>query len=163
LLVNDRFSAWYKRNYPTQRNDHGMWNGRNMAAIDPRQILLTQRLHGERFSLVYVLRNQPELMRVIVRETDFDWLRRYPQFIRPNPVAEAEGVAGYELVFNFNGVAYQLIPRAASEITSKARIQLLSVNEQEYELRPGRKLVTRKGSEWRLAPAGERLLDLLLY
>jgi murein DD-endopeptidase MepM/ murein hydrolase activator NlpD len=162
LLVNDRFPSWYKARFPTQRNDHGMWNGQNMAGLDPRQILLTERMHGDQFSLLHVIRSQPELMRVVVRKTDFSWLRRYPQLIRPNPVA-AEDVAGYELVFNFNGVAFQAIPRAASEIPSKARVQLISVNAQEYELRPGRKLVTRKGSGWALAPAGERLLDLLLY
>jgi murein DD-endopeptidase MepM/ murein hydrolase activator NlpD len=163
LLVNDNFPAWYKTRFPSQRNDHGMWNGQNMAGLDPRQILLTERLHGDQFSLLHVIRSQPELMRVMVRKTDFSWIRRYPQLIRPNPVAAAEGVAGYELVFNFNGVPYQAIPRAASEMSSQARVQLISVNEQEYALRPGRKLVTRKGSGWTLAPAGERLLDLLLF
>ena len=26
LVVNDRFPAWYKKTFPTQRNDHGVWN-----------------------------------------------------------------------------------------------------------------------------------------
>lgn len=163
LLLNEDFPSWFRKHYPTQRNDHGMWNGRNLAGLDPRQILLTQRMHGERFDLAHVIRSQPELMRVVVRETDFPWLRRYPQLIQPNPLAEEEGVAGYELVFNFNGVAYQLIPRAASELSSNARITLLSVNEHEYKLRPGRKLVSRKSGTWRLTRSGELLIDLLLH
>lgn len=163
LILNDDFPAWFETHYRTQRNDHGMWNGRNLVGLDPRQILLTQRMHGERFDLAHVIRSQPELMRVLVRETDFPWLRRYPQLVRTNPLTEQEGVAGYELVFNFNGVAYQLIPRAPSELTSKARVTLLSVNEQEYQLRPGRKLVSRNGGTWHLTRSGELLLDLLLY
>ena len=163
LLLNEHFASWYAKEYPGQRNDHGDWNGQNMAGLDPRQILLTQRLHGERFSLVHVIRSQPELMRVMVRDTDFSWMRRYPQLVAPNPVADAEGIAGYEVVFNFNGVAFQLIPRAASEISSTAEVELLSVNEAEYELRGCRDFVVRRGSSWKLTRSGERLLELLLY
>ena len=36
--------------------------------------------------------------------------------VLPNPVAEKEGVAGYEIALNYNGVAFALMPRAASEI-----------------------------------------------
>lgn len=163
LMLNERFPSWYKKRFPTQRDDHGLWNGQNLVGLDPRQIMMTQQLHGERFSLAHVIRSQPELMRVVVRETDFSWLRRYPQLIRRNPRAEAEGVAGYEIIFNFNGVAFQLIPRAESELSGSAKVKLLSVNEDEYRLRPGRKLVTLPNDQWRLAPAGKRLIDLLLY
>jgi len=163
LLYNDNFPAWYKRRFPTQRNDHGLWNGLNLAGLDPRQIFLTQQWQGRQFSLLHLIRSQPELMRVQVRETDFPWRRRYARLIRPNPRAEAEGVAGYELVFNFNGVAFELIPRAEAEMVSKSRVHLLSVNESEYQLRPCRKYVVRRGNSWRLTSNGERLLDLLLY
>jgi len=163
LILNENFPSWFKGQYPTQRNDHGIWNGRNLVGLDPRQILLTQRMHGERFDLAHVVRSQPELMRVMVRETDFPWLRRYPQLIRPNPVADQEGVAGHEIVFNFNGVAFEIIPRSPSEISTTARVTLLSVNEQEYNLRPGRKLVSRRSGAWALTRSGEQLLDLLLH
>ena len=74
---------------------------------------------------------------MLVRKADFPWLKRYAALVRPNPRAEKEGVAGYELALNFNGVAFELIPRAASEIKGKARFQLLSVNEAEYQKNPG--------------------------
>jgi hypothetical protein len=163
LLINENFSSWFEKQYPNQPDDHGMWNGRNLAGLDPRQILLTQQLHGERFDLAHVVRSQPELMRVAVRETEFPWLRRYPQLVGYNPISETEGVAGYEIAFNFNGVPYELIPRAASELSSAARVVLLSVNEAEYELRPGRKLVRRSGDSWQLTRSGELLVDLLLH
>lgn len=163
LLMNEAFPAWFRKQYPTQKNEHGQWNGLNLFALDPRQVFLTQLVHGEQFSLLHVIRSQPELMRVAVRETDFSWRRRYPQLIRPNPRAEEEGIAGYELVFNYNGVAYEMIPRAESELPSNDRIHLVSVVESEYQLRPCRKLVTRQGSQWKLTAAGNRLVDLLLH
>ena len=163
LLVNDRFASWFKKTSPGQRNDHGEWNGQNLLALDPRPILLGQHEQGVKFSLLRFLQNQTELCRVLVRQTDFPWLKRYPALLRSNPRAQKEGIAGYELALNFNGVAFEFIPRATSEIKGKAKLQLLSVNDAEYQKNPGRRLVTKKGSRWELTGHGVNLLELLTY
>ena len=163
LLVNDRFSGWFKKTSPKERNDHGDWNGQNMLGLDPRRVLLAAHEQGDRFSLLDFLRGQTELCRVLVRKTDFPWLKRYAPLVRSNSVAEKEGIAGYELALNFNGIPYELIPRAESEMKGKGKYQLLSVNEAEYRKNPCRKLVTQKGSRWALATHGIELLDLLTY
>ena len=163
LLVNDQFTTWQKKTFPEQRNDHGAWNGQNLLAIDPRAILLAQREQGARFSLVGFLQGQTELYRVLVRKKYFPWLRRYAPLVRPSPRAELEGVAGYEIALNYNGVPFELIPRAASEIKGKAKFQLLSVNEREYHKSPGRRLVAKRGARWELSSHGLNLLELLTY
>jgi hypothetical protein len=96
-----------------------------------------------------------------VRKTEFPWLKRYPQLIRANPVAEKEGVAGYELALNYNGVAFEVIPRAASEIKGKSKYQLLSVNEAEEQKNPCRKYIEKRGGQWVLGPHGISHLDML--
>jgi murein DD-endopeptidase MepM/ murein hydrolase activator NlpD len=121
LFVNDRFPGWFKQTSPRQRNDHGEWNGLNMLGLDPGPILLAAHEQGDKFSLLNHIRNQAELCRVFVRKTGFPWLKRYPALVRPNPTAEKEGIAGYELVLNFNGLPFELIPRAASEVNGKGR------------------------------------------
>lgn len=163
LLVNDRFAIWYKKTFPDQRNDHGEWNGQNLFGIDPRAVLLGEHQQGAKFSLLSFLQGQTELCRVLVRKTSFPWLKRYAALVRPNPRAEKEGVAGYEVALNFNGVAFELIPRAAPEIKGKARFQLLSVNEPEYRKNPARRLAARKGARWELTSHGLNLLELLTY
>lgn len=163
LFVNDRFASWFKKTHPGQRNDHGEWNGFNLVGLDPRLILLDEHREGDRFNLLNFVRNQTALCRVLVRKTSFPWLRRYPEFIRPNPVAEKEGVAGYEIALNYNGVAFELIPRADSEIKGKAKYQLLSVNETEYHKNPCRRLVVQRRGRWELTSTGIRWLDELTY
>ena len=163
LLVNDRFAAWHKKTAPGQRNDHGVWNGQNLLGLDPRPVLLGSHDQPTGFSLLNFLQHQTELCRVVVRKTNFPWLQRYAPLVRPNPQAQKEGVAGYELVMNFNGIPFELIPRAASEIKGKGTFQLLSVNQAEYHKNPARRLVTPKGSRWELTSQGQRLLDLLTY
>jgi len=80
-----------------------------------------------------------------------------------NPRAEKEGVAGYEIALNLNGVAFALMPRAASEINSPAKIQLLSVNEAEERANPCRHLVVQRNGRWQLANEGLREVGLLMY
>ena len=161
LFVNDRFPEWFKKTYPGERNDHGMWNGQNLNAIDSRLVLLAEHQQGTNFSLVQFIRSETELCRVVVRCASFPWLKRYAPLVTRNPTAEKEGVAGYEVALDFNGVAIQLIPRAASEIKGKGKFTLLSVNEPEEAKNPGRHYVAKRGGRWELTSKGVEFLDLL--
>lgn len=163
LLINERFPAWYKKTFPGQRNDHGTWNGQNLLGLDPRALLLEQRRLGARFNLMQFIRNQPELCRVLVQATEFPWLQKYSALIRPTPSPTGEPIAGYEIALDFNGVPIELIPRTTSQIKGKAKFQLLSVNDAEQQANPCRRLVTKRGSRWELAPRGMNLLGLLTY
>ena len=163
FLVNERFAAWQKATHPGERNDHGEWNGQNLLGIDPRGILLAQQTQGAAFSLLNFVRQETELCRVLVRVPNLQWARRHPQLVVPNPRADKEGIAGYELALNFHGLPYQVTPRAAGEMTGKTRFQLLSVNQVEQQKNPCRRLVTRKGVHWELTGHGLQLLELLSY
>ncbi len=163
FLINERFSAWHKKNFPGQRDDHGEWNGQNMIGIDPRATLLDDHELRGKFNLLTAVQNQTELCRVVVRAKKFPWLKRYAPLIQENTFAQKEGIAAYELVLNFNGLPFQVIPRAASELKGSAKYRLLSVNEKEYKRNPCGKLVTNRSGRWELANHGIRLLDLLIF
>jgi murein DD-endopeptidase MepM/ murein hydrolase activator NlpD len=34
VFVNEGFAGWYKKTFPGQRNDHGIWNGQNLNGLD---------------------------------------------------------------------------------------------------------------------------------
>ena len=161
VLNNDNFAAWFKKNAAGERNDHGEWNGQNLNGLDPQEILLAER--NGKFSLLNFVRGQTELCRVVVRATSFPYLKRYAPLVLKNPRADKEGVAGYEIALNYNGVAFALMPRAASEIKGAAKLQLVSVNEKEQRAHPCRRLVTQRGSRWQLTDKGARELGLLIY
>jgi hypothetical protein len=163
LLVNDNFATWFKKNAAGERNDHGQWNGQNLDGLDPLDILLAEKPGGKKFSLLTFLRSQTELCRVLVRDTNFPYLKRYAPLVLKNPKTDQEGVAGYELVLNYNGVVFALMPRAASEIKGTAKVQLLSVNEAEYRAHPCRKLVVQRSNRWQLTDKGQREIEMLTY
>jgi peptidoglycan LD-endopeptidase LytH len=161
LFYNDRFSLWFQRRYPGERNDHGNWNGQNLVGMDPRLILLAGRQPGARFNLADWLRHRTELCRVLVRKPALSWVQRYPMLVKRSAASAKEGIAGYEMAIDFNGLPFECIARGPSEIKGAARFQLISVNEAEYARNPCRKLVRRDGNHWQLAGNGLNLLDLL--
>ena len=163
LFYNDHFTLWFKRHYPSERDDHGDFNGQNLVGIDPRLVLLAAHEEGDHFSLLNWIQRRPELCRVLVRKTDFSWVRRYPMLIKTVAFGSRESIAGYEIALDFNGLPFELIPRAASQFKSAARYQLISVNAGEYTKNPCRRLVTRQGGRWELGSNGVSLLDLLTY
>jgi len=163
LLLNDQFDGWHRRNMSGQRNDHGNWNGQALRGLDPLEILMQQRQLGERFSLTSFIRSQTELCRVQVRKIDFPWLHRYPTLVARNPRAEQEGVAGYEITFNYVGLPYRMKPLAAAEMESKNAVHLASVNAEERDSYPCGKLVTQKSGRWTLTTTGENLISLITY
>jgi murein DD-endopeptidase MepM/ murein hydrolase activator NlpD len=161
VLLNERYAQWHNAALPGQRNDHGEWNGRNLLGLDPRLILLQE--HEGKFNMLSFIEHQNELCRVQVRKTSFPWLKRYPALVQPNPRAQKEGIAGYELALNFIGIPFQVIPRAASELKGKGKFELLSVNQSEHDRNPCCHLVAKKGSGWTLTTHGTELLDLLTW
>jgi murein DD-endopeptidase MepM/ murein hydrolase activator NlpD len=162
LLLNDNFAAWFKRSAPPgEVNYHGEWNGHNLSALDPRGILLGER--SANFDLKTFITSQTEFCRVLVRATNFPFLKRYPMLILSNPRAAKEGIAGYEISLNFNGVPFALMPRAESEIKSRAKIQLLSVNEPLALANPCCNLVVKRGGHWQLGNDGSHEMELLTY
>ena len=88
LLVNDNFSAWFKKNLPGEKNDHGVWNGQNLDGLDPRDVLVAEHNPVKKFSLLTFLRSQTELCRVLVRDTSFSYLKRYAPLVLKNPKAD---------------------------------------------------------------------------
>jgi len=163
VLVNDNYAAWFKKFGAGERNDHGEWNGQNLDGLDPRDILLGEHSPLKKFSLLNFLQSQTELCRVVVRATNFPYLKRYAPLVLKNPKADKEGVAGYEIALNYNAVPFALLPRAASEIPGKAKFQLLSVNAAEYQAHPCRRLVVQHGSRWVLTEKGLRELEMIIY
>jgi peptidoglycan LD-endopeptidase LytH len=163
LFYTDHFSAWFKKHYPTEHDDHGIWNGQNLVGFDPRLVLLAEQEDGANFNLVRWLQQRPELCRVLVRKTDFSWLRRYPMLVKNDPAIPRDRVAGYEVALDFNGLPFELKPRTAAQMNGVAKYDLLSVNETEQTKNPCRHLVVRRGKQWQLTGNGTSLLELLTY
>lgn len=163
FFIQDRFEDWLKSRDPKARNDHGPWNGRNLVGVDVEEVLREQHRLGNRFRLLDWVRNQEETVRVLVADTDFSWLRRYPMLIRRNATAEREGIVAYEVSFTYHGFPFRWIPRARSELDGPLQTRVLAVNEERHRAHPCGGWVFRRGNTWILTARGQQALDLLTY
>jgi len=163
FLTHLRFPEWLKKTVRGSRNDHGQFNGQNFLGIDPQILLLSSHRFGDNFDLARFLTAQRELFRVAVRSRPGDWIERYPMLVHDADRLSLESIAGYEIHFDYTGVPVRIYPRAEAGLPSKQRTTLISVDKEEYARNPCRRLVTRRGDQFRLGANGVRLLDLLTY
>jgi hypothetical protein len=163
LILNDQFDSWRRKAKRGTKNEHGKFNGQNLAGFNPAEVLEADHASGGTFSLLDHLRAKKELYAVVVRDRKFPWLQRYPRLVKRNPTAEREGVAGYEISVDFSGLPFLMIPRAESEIESQTRIQLLRVDPAEYKAGHCRQHVVKRGKSWALTQTGINLIELLTH
>jgi murein DD-endopeptidase MepM/ murein hydrolase activator NlpD len=161
--LSPRYAEWHARHKPDERNDHGNWNGQNLIGVDPWQLYLEQHRQGARFNLVRWVRSQTELCRVFVPSTSMAWVRANPGLVRANARTQKEGMAGYELAWNFMGLPFECTPRSAAEMRGATGVQLLYVNEAEASQHHCRHLLVRHGSRWELSAHGMNLVSLLQF
>ena len=164
LLINEHFPEWHRKHYSGQRNDHGIWNGRNLLGVDPLPLFLQDYHDSASFDLSTLIRQQPVLCRALVRSANFPWLDRYPSTLEPGttPALPAEIVA-HELHLSFQGIPLRIIPKTASEARDRAKFQLIEVNPEVARGFPCQKLVRQRNGRWQFTAEGERFLDLLTF
>jgi peptidoglycan LD-endopeptidase LytH len=161
MRLSDRYATWHAANMAGARNDHGEFNGHNFVSIDPAAILTSQNKSG--FSLAKHLRDQKEAVRVLVRDTNFPLLKSCVSLIKRSAKADKEGAVAYEIAFSFSGFPIELIPRAASEVTAKTKVTVLSVDEGELARNKCCKLVSKRSGRWQLTASGTQRLSLITF
>jgi peptidoglycan LD-endopeptidase LytH len=162
LLYSDNYNAWHKKHLPGQRNDHGLFNGRNLVGMDPKLILEAARAQGPKFNFAQWIKGRTELFRVQVRKSDFSFAQRYHALAVERGLDKSK-IAGWEIAVDYNGLPFQLLPKSAAEMKAGSNVQLLAVNAAEYAKNRCRKLVRQRGKRWELTNHGTELLEMLTY
>ena len=162
LLANPRFSDWYKKNLPGQRNLHGLWNGQNLIGIDPWKLFRKQhvaRTKQQEFSLRRFIQDQPVLCQVRVRSSEFQWAKRHRGLV----TASDNTVAGYQLSLDPNGLPVNCTPLSATAFSDNKPIKLLAVDDEVYREAPCRRLVFKKSQRWVLTAKALTHIKLLSH
>jgi hypothetical protein len=164
LLLNTYFEQWFRLNNPKDPISHKIYNGRNLAGIDPITVYNTQSIEGEKFDFVRLVKNQTKLCEVLIKEKNFPYASKYPQFVTNINNLKAEQITGYKVVFNFNGLPISLTPCTASETAKiKEKYTLLSVNEKEQEHNPARGFLTKSSGKWKITNKFKSYLDQITW
>lgn len=171
LYLSPHFLPWYQKNYPKQ-DAHAGFHGWNLAGLDPWDVFKEQWEKKTDFNLANYIRkdgnltrlDKEQLCRVLILKKDFPFAKRYPRLTVVNKIALEEGIAAWDVRFDYSGLPFVLIPRAASEISQvKGKYQLLSVNEEEQAKNPGRHFLKKERGRWKMTDKFIQYLDQITY
>ena len=162
LMANESFPAWYKKQFPGQKNDHGLWNGQNLIGLNPGEIFLLQQkaaANRQQFSLLNYIQTQPIICRVkLIKSKALKLLKRFPKLVMPNN--NGPEVAGYELCLNPNGAPVRIVPLGKAQLGGVKSDEVV-VDPEVYKLAPCRKLVFKRGQRWTLTSKGKMQIQLI--
>ena len=173
FFVNPNFEAWYRKHYPKEPNDHGVFNGQNLVGFDPAALLLAARKNPA-LTIPEFVRQRPEAFRVLLPLTHFRWLERNAWSLVPNaPTVKPSDAtpAAYEVSFDGTGIPREVLTRSAAELTEEQKDALtrnhpllLSANDTELVHYNCRHLVNKsKRGAWQLSEKGLEWLEMFTY
>lgn len=150
LRVSDRFGAWYAARGFGSPNPHGIWNGMNLAGLDPLAVFSLHR-DGRLKSFAEVFADQPEAVVIYTaRRGEPDFIRRYPELLVTPASSAAAADAGWEIAFNQTGLPFRWRRLAAAELVGfkPGEIRIQKVDANLLAANRGRQLAVKRGSRW---------------
>lgn len=162
VALTRNFQFWYNSRKFGSPNDHGMWNGMNLAGIDPLEFFTRWR-DGRVSNFEEHFRAEPVAVTVrVFKKSIPDYVDRYPFFLS-KPLPADGGIGGWEVAFNGFGVPVGFTPLTPIEAAGKPANTVEVVDADAALLAKCRckHLAVRKGTGWRLARDLQNNVELL--
>lgn len=116
VWLSRRFQDWYDAQAYKTRNEHGPFNGMNIASFDLLDFIERQKA-GEVKGFADYLARQPAAATVVVRSRATpDFVVRYPELLRA-PLPDF-GVAGWRVEFTWFGLPKAWWPLSAADLAA---------------------------------------------
>jgi len=158
LIANARFAEWY--NAKKLKPDHGLFNGRNLLAIDPLEVF-RQRQQNPAFTLRQHLSTIPVAYELVLTVRKLpDYFRRYPSLWEGDPYSGKAIV----MACSENGVPLRVRNANETERTrlgqNRQRVQNVNANVLGKN---GRRLVVLDQNGWRVGQNGKDWQEILNF
>ena len=134
LWLTREFQGWYNWKKFGSRNEHGVWNGMNLAGIDPLDFY--DKLRGRRvenFQQYFAQLSPAVRVRVSTRKLP-DFIERYPALLT-KPLPTDTLVAGWEVTFNEMGIPFAWTPLTAMELLGFATNEIRVIEADDALLK----------------------------
>ncbi len=161
VMITRDFQTWYERQKFGSRNDHGMWNGKNLMGIDPLALFNEWRAHRINSVGDFFARTETAVRLRIATHRTPDFVARYPALMTKVPPLGV--VAGWEIKFDWTGVPVAWTPLTAMEVTGlpPEQARILDVNSALERRQRSKSLAVMRRGSWVLGRDLETVVQQL--
>lgn len=160
--LTDNFDDWYRWKKFGNPNEHRVWNGMNLAGLDPLDFFKRYKKSDVDDLADYIADRKPQVVIRISRAVTPDFVRRYPE-LREEDGPLLLTPAGWEVSFDCAGLPFRWRALGHGDLASYRRneIRVISVDEQLRAKCRCKQLVVKKGSRYLPGRDLETLTQLL--
>jgi murein DD-endopeptidase MepM/ murein hydrolase activator NlpD len=155
ILLSENFQTWHTRHFSGSPNKHGLFNGLNLAGVDPATILLESAKNPD-FRLGEHIRSREPFYKITLpAEAALSLIRRHPWLV---PDGEPSAPPAWTVAFTQHG--FPVEARATLEATGEPGLTWIAPTHMAYH-HATRGIVAGSPGSARLSDSGRRFVQLL--
>ena len=155
ILLSENFQTWHNRHFSGSPNKHGLFNGLNLAGVDPATILLESAKNPD-FRLGEHIRSREPFYKITLpAEAALSLIRRHPWLV---PDGEPSAPPAWTVAFTQHG--FPVEARATLEATGEPGVTWIAPTHMAYH-HATRGIVAGSPGSARLSDSGRRFVQLL--
>jgi murein DD-endopeptidase MepM/ murein hydrolase activator NlpD len=155
ILLSENFQTWHNRHFSGSPNKHGLFNGLNLAGVDPATILLESAKNPD-FRLGEHIRSREPFYKITLpAEAALSLIRRHPWLV---PDGEPSAPPAWTVAFTQHG--FPIEARATLEATGEPGLTWIAPTHMAYH-HATRGIVAGSPGSARLSDSGRRFVQLL--
>lgn len=155
ILLSENFQTWHNRHFSGSPNKHGLFNGLNLAGVDPATILLESAKNPD-FRLGEHIRSREPFYKITLpAEAALSLIRRHPWLV---PDGEPSAPPAWTVAFTQHG--FPVEARATLEATGEPGLTWIAPTHMAYH-HATRGIVAGSPGSARLSDSGRRFVQLL--
>ena len=155
ILLSENFQTWHNRHFSGSPNKHGLFNGLNLAGVDPATILLESAKNPDFRFGEHIRSREPFYKITLPAEAALSLIRRHPWLV---PDGEPSAPPAWTVAFTQHG--FPVEARATLEATGEPGVTWIASTHMAYH-HATRGIVAGSPGSARLSDSGRRFVQLL--
>ncbi|HEY5744256.1 MAG TPA: M23 family metallopeptidase [Terrimicrobiaceae bacterium] len=157
LMLSKNFAGWYETNFPRNPNRHGVYNGLNLAGIDPAELLLAAQKNPGLKIFQFLASKEATFKLTVKNSPNFFLIQAYPWLV---PEGEIANPPAWTIAFTRYGIPIKV--EAADTAVTEPIVTWVKQTDQPYS-RITKNFISGPPGSPRLTESGRRFANLLTW
>ncbi len=157
LLLSQNFEAWHEAHFAGSPNQHGLFNGLNLAGTDPSRLLLEARRNPNLKISDHLTGGEPFFSLIVNDSPNFSLIRNYPWLVAKGEIANPPA---WKITFSRAGLPMK-VEAVKDRVAEPVAVWVKDTGSAVVATTKG--LITGSPAAPRLTDSGKRFARLLTW